>query len=139
MATDSDIRSWLPIVAAVVDVPLFAYLSMLLFGDPVFGAAVGVSIGVSTYMLFSYTFARQQYEAGERPEGHLRPPRGYHRGAAAMSLVPVGFVPFAWRFGVEDPTIGILAGLLAGVVVYVVFARLLPAEDEAIETDSDEP
>lgn len=130
-------RQYLPVVAGIIDPPLFAYIAWLLFDDPVFGAAVGVAIGVSTYMLLAYLYARELIEDGKTPDGLLEPPRGYHRGAAALALVPVGIVPFAWRFAEEDPTVGIVAGLLAGVLVYVVSARVVPREDETIETQDE--
>lgn len=129
MPEEFGVRQALPVTAGVLFVPTMIAVGWLLFDDPAFGAAVGVALGVSVYMLLSYMFAQELLEQGETPEGLLAPPPGYHRGAAAMALVPVGVVPFVWRVLSPEPGVGIVAGLLAGGAVYVLGARVLPATE----------
>lgn len=133
MLDEIGFRQLLPVVAGALFPPTMAAFGWLLFDDPVFGAAVGVALGVSIYMLLSYMFAQELLAEGKTPEGLLAPPPGYNRGAAAMALVPVGVVPLVWRAVSDTPEPGILAGMLAGAAVYVAGSRVLPNAGEAAD------
>ncbi|WP_254522118.1 hypothetical protein [Natrinema caseinilyticum] len=114
--------------AGIVDVPVFAYVSLVLFGDPVFGAFVGLLLGLGTYLFLPAVIADEE----ERDADDLEPTdvgtrlRGFHRTAAGLALPPAALALFGWRFVSETLSLGFLLALVIAVVIYLSLAVLLP-------------
>ncbi|WP_254527772.1 hypothetical protein [Natrinema gelatinilyticum] len=114
--------------AGIVDVPIFAYVSLELFGDPTFGAFVGLLLGLGTYLFLPAMIADEE----DRDADDLEPTdvgtrlRSFHRTAAGLALPPAAVVLFGWRFVSETLFLGFLLALVIAVVIYLSLAVLLP-------------
>lgn len=114
--------------AGIVDVPIFAYVSLELFGDPAFGAFVGLLLGLGTYLFLPAMIADEE----DRDADDLEPTdvgtrlRSFHRTAAGLALPPAAVVLFGWRFVSETLFLGFLLALVIAVVIYLSLAVLLP-------------
>ncbi|WP_226005101.1 hypothetical protein [Natrinema salinisoli] len=115
-------------VAGVVDVPVFAYLGLLLFDDLAFGAVVGVLVGLGTYLFLPAAIADDEDRGPDEtpPVDATHPLRGFHRTAAGLALPPTGILLFAWRLVSDALLVGVLATLVVVAVIYVSLAVLLP-------------
>lgn len=116
------------IAAGVVDVPVFAYLGLLLWEDPVFGAFVGIVIGLGTYLSLPAIVAANGEQGPDEPSptDATHPLRGFHRTAAGLALPPAGILLVAWRFVSDTLLLGVLATAVVAAVIYVSLAVLLP-------------
>ncbi|WP_254762745.1 hypothetical protein [Natrinema marinum] len=109
------------------DVPVFAYVSLVLFDDLLFGAVVGLVIGLGMYLLLPKVMADESEAGDEVPSADVGTRlRGFHRTAAGLALPPAGIVLFGWRFVSETLLTGLLLALLAAAVIYLSLAVLLP-------------
>lgn len=113
---------------AVVDVPVFAYVCLLLFGEPGFGAAVGLVTGVGTYLFLPAAIVddRGRTDDGADPTDVGARLRRLHRTAAGLALLPAGILLLSWRFVSENLLTGALATLVIAAVIYLSLAVLLP-------------
>ena len=112
--------------AGAIDVPVFAYVSLVLFDDPVFGAFVGLVAGLGMYLLLPEIMA-DDGAADEVPSVDVGTRlRGFHRTAAGLALPPAAVLLFGWRFVSENLLVGLLVALLIATVIYVSLAVLLP-------------
>ncbi|QLG50145.1 hypothetical protein [Natrinema halophilum] len=114
--------------AGIVDVPVFAYVSLELFDNPSFGAFVGLVVGLGTFLFLPAVIT----DDDERDVDDLEPTnvgtrlRGFHRAAAGLALPPAGIALFGWRFVSENLLLGILVALVIAVAIYFPLAVLLP-------------
>lgn len=118
----------LGIGAGVVDVAVFAYLGLELVDDPVFGAFVGLVLGIGTYLFLPGAMARDR----ERDTDDLEPVavgtrvRSFHRTAAGLALPPAGIMLFAWRLINDSLLLGLVGTAIIALAIYVPLAVLLP-------------
>lgn len=118
----------LGIGVGVVDVAVFAYLGLELVDDPVFGAFVGLVIGIGTYLFLPAVMARDR----ERDTDDLEPVavgarvRSFHRTAAGLALPPAAIMLFAWRLINETLLFGLVGTAIIALAIYVPLAVLLP-------------
>ncbi|MDS0475889.1 hypothetical protein [Natrinema sp. 1APR25-10V2] len=110
-----------------IDVPVFAYVSLTLFDDPVFGAFVGLVVGLGMYLLLPEIMADDGAADDEAtPTDVGTRLRGFHRTAAGLALPPAGIMLFGWRFVSDSVLVGTLVATLIAAVIYVSLAVLLP-------------
>lgn len=115
-------------VATVIDVGVFTYVGSLLFGDPIFGAGVGLLVGVGTYLFlpyFLYAELLEDFEA-ELESRAGAPARGFHRTAGGIALAAGGIVLLAWRIASSDVLAGAGVLLVVVAVLYAVLSRTMP-------------
>lgn len=118
----------LGIGAGIVDVAVFAYLGLELVDDPVFGAFVGLVLGIGTYMFLPGAMARDR----EPDTDDLEPVavgtrvRSFHRTAAGLALPPAGIMLFAWRLINDSLLLGVVGTAIIALAIYVPLAVLLP-------------
>ncbi|PCR92121.1 hypothetical protein [Natrinema ejinorense] len=114
--------------AGILDVPAFAYLGLLLFDDLVFGAFVGLLVGLGTYLFLPVAMADDGTHTSEEtpPMDTSHPLRRFHRAAAGLALMPAGILLFAWGFVSQTLLLGVLATSVIAAVIYVSLAVLLP-------------
>ncbi|PGF15708.1 hypothetical protein CP556_05970 [Natrinema sp. CBA1119] len=118
----------LGIGVGVVDVAVFAYLGLELVDDPVFGAFVGLVLGIGTYLFLPGVMARDR----ERDTDDLEPVtvgtrvRSFHRTAAGLALPPAGIMLFAWRLINDSLLLGVIGTAVIALAIYVPLAVLLP-------------
>ncbi len=111
----------------LLELPVFAYLGLALFGQPVFGAFVGLVMGLGTYLSVPAIVADDDHsdaEATPEPVGDRL--RRFHRTAAGLALPPAGILLFAWRFVNENVLLGALATAVIALAIYAPLAVLLP-------------
>ncbi|OLZ42165.1 hypothetical protein A6E15_14830 [Natrinema saccharevitans] len=111
----------------VLELPVFGYLGFVLFGQPVFGAFVGLVVGLGTYLSFPALVADDDpsdVEMTPEPVGDRL--RRFHRTAAGLALPPAGILLLAWRFVNENVLLGTLATAVIGLAIYAPLAVLLP-------------
>lgn len=122
-------------VVGVLEVPVFAYLGLELFGQPVFGAFVGLVIGLGTYLAFpAFVTDDDRRDAADDEAGDVPATptsvsdriRQFHRTAAGLTLPPAGILLFAWRFVNENLLLGTLATAVIALAIYLPLAVLLP-------------
>lgn len=116
------------IVAGAMDVPVFAYLGHVLFEDLLFGALVGVLVGLGTSLFlpfFLHAEARDGLEGRDDATGGGRT-GGLHRTAAGLALAPAGILLLAWRFVSADLLVGAAGVLVLVAIEYAVLSRTLP-------------
>lgn len=115
-------------VAGIVEVPVFAYLGLLLFSDLAFGSVVGVLVGLGTYL------SLPAFAAGddERSDATATPVdigdqlRQFHRTAAGLALPPAGILLLTWRLVPNTSLVGLLVIPVITAVIYVSFVVVLP-------------
>ncbi|WP_408959767.1 hypothetical protein [Natrinema sp. 74] len=113
--------------AGAIDVPVFAYVSLVLFDDLAFGAFVGLVVGLGMYLLLPEIMADNGEADDEVPSVEVGTRlRGFHRTAAGLALPPAAVTLFGWRFVSEALLMGVLVALFIAAVIYVSLAVLLP-------------
>ncbi|WP_226040121.1 hypothetical protein [Natrinema sp. DC36] len=118
----------LGIGVGVVDVAVFAYLGLELVDDPIFGAFVGLVLGIGTYLFLPGAMAKDR----ERDTDDLEPVavgtrvRSFHRTAAGLALPPAGIMLFAWRLINDSLLLGVIGTAVIALAIYVPLAVLLP-------------
>ncbi|ELY84732.1 hypothetical protein [Natrinema altunense] len=111
----------------VLALPVFGYLGLVLFGQPIFGAFVGLVIGLGISLAFpAFVEANDRGDLETTPEPPGDRLRRFHRTAAGLALPPAGILLFAWRFVNENVLLGALATAVIGVAIYAPLAVLLP-------------
>ncbi|ELY64949.1 hypothetical protein [Natrinema versiforme] len=118
------------VAVGALDVPVFAYVGLELFGDPVFGAFVGLVVGLGMYL------SMPAFMADDDDDEHSDPPltsveagrrlRQFHRTAAGLALPPAGMLLLTWRLVSENLRFGVLATLVITAAIYAPLAVLLP-------------
>lgn len=119
----------LGLAVGAVAVPVFAYLGLLLFDELLFGAFVGVVIGLGTYLSFPALLADDDDERSDptaTPVAVGDRIRQFHRTAAGLALPPAGVLLFGWRFVSENILLGVVVMSVIGLAIYVPLAVLLP-------------
>ncbi|SEW23537.1 hypothetical protein [Natrinema salifodinae] len=118
------------LAVGAVDVPVFAYVGLVLFGEAAFGAAVGLVIGLGMYLFLPAVIADDQASADDGDEFEPIAPservRTFHRTAAGLALPPAGILLLTWRFVSDSLLIGVLVTLVLTTVIYLSLAVLLP-------------
>lgn len=118
----------LGLAVGAVDVPVFAYLGLLLFENLPFGAFVGSVIGLGTYLSFP-AFVADDDESSDptaTPMAVGEQLRQFHRTAAGLALPPAGILLFGWRFVSANLLLGAAVMSVIALAIYFPLAVLLP-------------
>ncbi|WP_222920256.1 hypothetical protein [Natrinema sp. SYSU A 869] len=118
------------VAVGVLTVPVFAYLGLELFGDPAFGAFVGLVIGLGIFLSAPAFMAddEEQSDATATPVAIGDRLRQFHRTAAGLALPPAGVLLFSWRLVPGASLLSVLVIPVITAVIYVSLAVLLPQQ-----------
>ncbi|MGQ3412538.1 hypothetical protein ACT4ML_09795 [Natrinema sp. LN54] len=117
------------LVAGALDVPVFAYVGLELFGDLAFGAFVGLVVGLGMYLSAPAFMADDDDEHSEPALTSVEAGkrlRQFHRTAAGLALPPAGILLLSWRLVSENLRLGVLITLVITAAIYAPLAVLLP-------------
>lgn len=118
---------WSKVIALGVAVAVFL-LARQVTGDVQFGSIVAAFAAIGARLYIPY-HASMNIPASERTSLSEHPTTGnYHHGAAGLALIVGSFVALAAFVVVHSFFAAVGIGVVFGILCYVAFASLLPAE-----------
>lgn len=117
-------------IAGLTDVPAFAAITYLQFGEPFSGAVAGLLTGLGIYLFLPWAASGDgdSGSSGSVDAGAGAASGGLHPGAAGAALMSAGVLFLAVQFTDFDPLLGLAGALVLAAVEYAVLSQVLPRD-----------